>query len=249
MNNTAERLQDENNNEPHIHDDLTDQQDADHRFKILVENNGLHEEEVSEIFMDIYGDDRFDVESGCCNQEYDRNTKCSLKKLCNTCSTRRKQFCKNYHLAVNDGSFKKFKSNLKSKSKIEEFTNRWREIVQKKFEKSNYAWLIDDIIKYSAYDVEIMLRNKYEKVYIKETNSQHNEWKDWLKEKSITIKTRKYFLNTNYWDFLIYKIIEKKADELSKKIENTVLDSSTVCYNNLDFNESLEKSFRNLNIN
>jgi len=90
---------------------------------------------------------------------------CSISDLCEKCRRRKAEFCKNYHL-VN--------------------SLRWFSIISRKFFKTKLDWLIDDVALYSSYDLEVILREMYEKVYKIICDSVHDFWEKKIIKKYIT---------------------------------------------------------------
>jgi hypothetical protein len=118
-------------------------------------------------------------------------SKCPNSILCDDCKDFKKKFCSKYHIAG---------------PKPE-----WVDCTKNKLRNISLHWLpeeiVFDIAKYSSYDVEVELRNIYEKNYIDCIDSKHEKFKDNLKSKSIMFKDNESFLSTNYWFKFIFKII------------------------------------------
>lgn len=53
----------------------------------------------------------------------------------------------------------------------------WYQKIKYKFFKTD-DWLVDKIAKYSAYDVELMMRETLENLYINKTNLGLEKWKN-----------------------------------------------------------------------
>lgn len=87
---------------------------------------------------------------------------CSLDFLCKKCRFQKIELCKSYHLV----------NSLKYSNAVKKYVT-W------------FQWLIDDIIYYSAFDVELDLRNYYEQIYICNPDSGHLFWKQNLANNSI----------------------------------------------------------------
>lgn len=161
---------------------------------------------------------------------------CTISDMCKQCRIKKGNFCKNNHL-VN--------------------SSKWFEIISRKFGKCEIVRLVDDIATYSGFDFEMLLRELYEKVYRNIFDSGHNFWKKKITRKSIT--HNKPTVSDNYWNNLIYMILELKCEENNITInkydlpiktnkivyKNVFLDSLGIHY---DYNKlTILENHRNIN--
>lgn len=148
-----------------------------------------------EVLDMMYNGKPYNIETATC-------AKCVFGDLCSDCAKRKYQFWNNYHVLRN--------------------MDEWRHCISRKFKNTKIVWLLDCIIEYSSYDIEILLRTCYEKIYIAKSNQAHENWKNNLKNKSITWGKKR--VSENYWTNLIYKILEMKTKEVGKKERKNVID-------------------------
>jgi len=112
---------------------------------------------------------------------------CKIKSLCNECKKHSGTFWQGYHL----------KNNV----------DKWTAFIKNKFDKDYKKQQIDKIIKYSSIDIELYLREKYEKLYIDEIDKdeRHKKWCEYLIRKRGTGHHERNNLN-GYWSDLIKEI-------------------------------------------
>jgi len=150
---------------------------------------------------------------------------CNIDFLCYNCRLRKKEFCYKYHLTNNKGLWLECFNRINF---IKPFLDR--------------SWFVNELMYYSSIDFEIKLRELYERIYIREPDSNHEYWKNKLKSHSL-VYNKHCFNDSYYWPSLLFEIF-------LKSIRNT-LDLNSV-YSKLIFNINLFYSnyqFKNNNNN
>lgn len=115
----------------------------------------------------------------------------SYNKLCESCKKKRSLLCNAYHIS------RKFYS--------------YKVDVMKYFNKS--VPFLEDLVRYSAFDVEIDMRQYYERLYISKSDEGHNYWLDSLRKQSLTVDVKDFLNEYNYWKKLLYLIMVKRLND------------------------------------